>query len=481
MMPRSALDQLVLEKVGHFVTVDLHLDFASAPSGGRRVEHALREAIVSGRLSPGDRMPSTRALAQDVGVARNTVLDAYEQLVAEGYLTSRPGSGTFVSTAEELGLVGHLRSAQPRASAKAFDLRPGARVLSKFPRAAWLRATRNVLDRTPDAAFNDSDPRGTHVLRESIAGYLARARGVMTDPDHIVICRSYRQSIILLGGALSQVTDTIAVEDPGLASSELYWNRTGLSVEAIAVDDDGMQVAQLWETRAGAALFTPRFHYPTGAVLSDDRRKEAVKWARETNGYLVEHEFDGELRVDTKSLSTFRSLDPDRIIYSESVSNSLTPGVRVGWIVMPDALLDHAIAAKEALDLQSSAIEQFIFADLINSNEFDRQVRKTRREYAMRATRIADLGGLPGGAAFSPTRVEGLTRVIRLPAGVDEAQFVRSCADAGLMVHPLDAYQKSTHSPGVVVGFGTPGPTEFESCIALLLDMLGSLTGGGLR
>jgi GntR family transcriptional regulator/MocR family aminotransferase len=469
---RSALDQSSFGKVGHFVSVDLHLEVAAVPPGPRRVEHALRQAIIDGRLAPGDRMPSTRAFALDIGVARNTVLDAYEQLTAEGYLTTRPGSGTFVSTAQELGVSARIRTAKPAPVRKVLDLRPGTRDLSLFPRAAWLRATRTVLDRTPDAAFSSADPRGTLAIRESIANYLARARGVMTDPDHVVICGGYRQVITLLGTALTQFTDTIAIEDPALASATQLWNRAGLATGPIPVDGKGMQVAELWNSKAGAALFTPRFHYPTGAVLSDDRRTEAVRWARETGGYILEHEFDGELRYDTTSLSTMRALDPDRIVYSESVTKTLTPGIRLGWIVLPDPLLEPVVAVKEALDLHSSAVEQLTFAQLIDSNEFDRQIRKTRRDYSDRRERVAETAGLPSRQAFVPVIAAGLNCVIRLPDGTDEEAFVGECAAAGLLVDPLGAYQVSEHGPAVVVSFGTPSTADFESCITLLLEML---------
>jgi len=468
----GVMDQSVFEKVGHFVSVDLHLEVASGVPGPRRVEHALRRAIVEGRLAPGERMPSTRAFAVDLGVARNTVLDAYEQLTAEGYLMTRPGSGTFVSTVEELGLSGRLRSSSPAVARKVLDLRPGARDLAAFPRAAWLRATRTVLDRTPDAAFTSPDPRGTRAIRESIAGYVARARGVMTDPDHVVICGGYLQIITLLGTALAQFTDTIAIEDPALAGSTHLWARTGLATDPIPVDGEGMQVDKLWESRAGAVVLTPRFHYPTGAVLSANRREAVVDWAVRTDSFIIEHEFDGELRYDTTSLSTMRALDPEHVIYSESVTKTLTPGIRLGWIVLPDRLLEPVIAVKQALDLHSSAMEQLTFAELIDSSEFDRQIRKTRRDYTERRARVAELAGLPSRHAFVPVIPAGLQCVIQLPAGTHEAAFVSDCAAAGLMVDPLSPYCSSGNQPGIVVSFGTPSAADFESCIDLLLDML---------
>jgi GntR family transcriptional regulator/MocR family aminotransferase len=473
---RPALDQLTFKKAGHFVSVDLHLEVASGPAGPRRVEQALRTAILEGRLVPGERMPSTRALAQDVGVARNTVLDAYEQLAAEGYLTTRPGSGTFVSTASELGIPGKARVPNSQAERKVLNLRPGARDLSAFPRAAWLRATRIVLDRAPDSAFTSADPKGSRALRESVANYLARARGVMTDPEHIVICGGYLHIITMLGTALAGFTDTIAVEDPALAGSQSLWNRVGLQTHPIPVDGDGMQVIQLWESGARAALFTPRFHYPTGAVLSDERRREAVKWAQQTGSYIIEHEFDGEMRYDTTSQSTMRALDTEHIIYSESVTRTLTPGIRLGWIVLPDALIEPVVAAKQALDLHSSTMEQLTFAELIDSKDFDRQIRKTRQDYTDRRARLSEIAGLPSRHAFVPVIAAGLQCVIELPPDTDESAFVNECASAGLMVDPLSSYYRHPHhSPGIVVSFGTPAAAEFEECITLLLNMLRSV------
>jgi GntR family transcriptional regulator / MocR family aminotransferase len=461
--------------VGHFVSVDLHLEVAAGPPGPRRVEQALRKAIIEGRLAPGERMPSTRALAQDVGVARNTVLDAYEQLTAEGYLTTRQGSGTFVSSADELGISRRAQAAEPVVTRKVFDLRPGTRDLSMFPRAAWLRATRTVLDRTPDAAFTSPDPRGTFAIRNSVANYLARARGVMTDPDHIVICGGYRQVITLLGSALSQFTDTIAIEDPALAGGRQLWGQSGLATDPIQVDRDGIQVEKLWDSAAGAVILTPRFHFPTGAVLSDERRRQAVSWAQQNDAFIVEHEFDGELRYDTSSLSTLRALDPERVIYSESITKTLTPGIRLGWIVLPEPLLEPVLAVKEALDLHSSAMEQLTFAELIDSSEFDRQIRKTRADYTERRARVAELAGFPSRQAFVPVIAAGLNCVIRLPETTNESAFVDECAAAGLMVHPLSAYQIADHAPGIVVSFGTPSAADFEDGTTLLLEMLRSI------
>ncbi len=300
--------------------------------GGRRraqLEDRLRELVRDGTLDAGSRMPSSRALAGDLGVSRRLVVDAYAQLLAEGYLVARQGAGTFVAAA---GALERESPAPPAASALRFDFFPGAPDLASFPRTLWLRATREVLRGAPDSAFAYPDARGAPALRAALAAYLRRVRGVVVEPDAIVVCSGATQGLALLGRALPRLgISSIDVEDPGLPPHRGVLAYAGLDVRGVPVDEQGVDVGAL---RAPVALTTPAHQCPTGVVLSPRRRGELVRWARD-GGLVIEDDYDAEFRYDRAPLGALQGLAPDRVVYLGTVSKTLAPGLRLGWLVLP--------------------------------------------------------------------------------------------------------------------------------------------------
>ncbi|HEU0042726.1 MAG TPA: PLP-dependent aminotransferase family protein, partial [Jiangellaceae bacterium] len=277
--------------------VDLHLELDSAAGRRAGLERALRDAIRTGRLAPETRLPSTRSLAAELELARGTVSAAYDQLVAEGYLSARTGSGTVVAGRSEL--TPRPGPTTPDAPPPRYDLRPGSPDVATFPTAAWLRATRRALAQVPAVAYDYGDPRGRVELRTALAGYLGRTRGVLAGPDQVVITSGYVQALALLAGIMSRTGPAVfAMEDPGLSFHRDVVRYAGAQVVPLIVDDRGARTDLL--AAAGpavrAAVVTPAHQYPTGVTLHPERRHSLVEWARARDALVIEDDYDGEFR-----------------------------------------------------------------------------------------------------------------------------------------------------------------------------------------
>ena len=352
---------------------------------------ALREAVRTGRLVPGTRLPSSRGLAADLGIARNTVADAYAELVAEGWLTARQGSGTRVAQRAE-----PRRPATRTTRARAVRSRPvhnllgGSPDLSTFPRADWLKASRRALTAAPNDAFGYGDPRGRIELRTVLADYLARARGVYADPERIMICAGFVQALKLMGPVLrKRRVREVAVESYGL---DVHWNLlsdAGLRLPCLPVDGFGARTGELAGLRGvGAVLMTPAHQFPTGVPLHPDRRAAAVDWARGTGGLILEDDYDGEFRYDRQPVGALQGLDPERVVHLGTTSKSLAPGLRLGWMVLPESLVGEVSEAKGMSDWSSSALDQLTLAEFIESGAYDRHVRSMRLRYRHRRDQL---------------------------------------------------------------------------------------------
>lgn len=314
--------------------IDLHLEPAG-PGLRRGLTDALREAVRTGRLTPGTRLPSSRTLAADLGIARNTVADAYADLVAEGWLTARQGSGTRVA---DRAVVPPADTA-PRSRAPArpvYDLRPGNPDLASFPRAEWLRAARRALTAAPNDALGYGDPRGRPELRGALADYLARARGVRADTERVLICGGFAHGLTLLATVLrARGVHTVAVESYGLHVHRDLLTAAGLRTGPLPLDAHGTDPDVPPGT--GAVLLTPAHQFPLGMPLHPDRRAAVVDWARRTGGLVLEDDYDGEFRYDRQPVGALQGLDPDRVVHLGTASKSLAPGLRLAWMVLPPA------------------------------------------------------------------------------------------------------------------------------------------------
>ncbi|MFL5770137.1 MAG: PLP-dependent aminotransferase family protein, partial [Chloroflexota bacterium] len=319
----------------------------------RQLEQELRGAIRAGRLQPETALPSTRVLADQLDLSRGVVVEAYEQLVAEGYLTSVPGGATRVATrAAAATRSGAHAAASP---AVRIDFAYGRPDVTLFPRQIWLRSLRRVLIEAPSERLTYLDRRGAPELREALAGYLNRVRGTAAEADDIIVCNGFAQAIDLVAELVkARGGRRIAVEDPGDADGREAVLRHGLEVVPLPVDDGGISVEALHASDADAVFLTPAHHYPTGAVMAPDRRAELLAWADERHRLILEDDYDAEYRYDREPIGAIHGLAPERVIYAGSASKTLAPGLRLGWMVVPHGLVDPLAALKEANDRGSA-------------------------------------------------------------------------------------------------------------------------------
>ncbi|TRV75028.1 PLP-dependent aminotransferase family protein [Streptomyces sp. 130] len=458
---------------------DLHIDPTGSTGLRAGLMDALREAVRTGRLSPGTRLPSSRTLAADLGIARNTVADAYAELVAEGWLTARQGSGTRVARRADprpLAAATPSRAKPPRGQA-AYNLKPGTPDLATFPRAEWLKAARRALSAAPNDAFGYGDPRGRVELRTVLAEYLARARGVYADPDRIIVCSGFVHALMLLGKVLrARRVREVAVESYGLGVHTRLLADAGLRIPCLPLDEFGTRTAELHTLRhAGAVLLTPAHQFPTGVPLHPDRRAAAVDWARATGGLILEDDYDGEFRYDRQPVGALQGLDPERVVYLGSASKSMAPGLRLGWMVVPRALADGVVEAKGASDWAPGALDQLTLAEFMASGAYDRHVRSVRLRYRNRRDQLVAALAERAPEVRVSGIAAGLHAVLELPEGT-EAEVIRAAAWQGLAVEGLGFFRHpdaGLKREALVIGYGTPTDSAWAGSLEALLRVLG--------
>jgi GntR family transcriptional regulator/MocR family aminotransferase len=425
-----------------------------------QLEAGLRAAIRDGRLAVGARLPSSRTLARDLGVSRRLVVEAYEQLVAEGFLAARHGSGTVVAEAAAAVPAGPAR---PSRRALAYDFFPGVGDLAGFPRAEWLRAARAVLHDVPDAALGYPDARGVPALRTALAAHLARTRGVVADPGRIVVCAGVTQALALLGRVLRAAGhEAVAVEDPSLPPHRAVLAAAGLEVVPVPVDDEGLRVDALPATGVGAVVVTPAHHFPLGMVLAPARRAALTAWARERDGLVVEDDYDAEFRFDRQPVGALQALAPAQVAYAGSASKALAPGLRLGWLVLPAGLARAVAEAKALEDGGCAVLDQLVLGRLLSTAAYDRHLRLTRRRLAGRRAAVVAAVAEHLPAARVEGIAAGLHAVVRLPAALDADALLAAASRRDVGAWPLVA------SPGertdvLLLGYGNlPEPALSE-------------------
>jgi GntR family transcriptional regulator / MocR family aminotransferase len=425
---------------------------------GRRVESALRAAIRDGQLAPGVRLPSSRDLAAQLGVARGTVTAAYGQLIAEGYLTSRRGSGTRVAAA-----LGHA-APPPEPAAEPprwrYDLRPGLPALSAFPRAEWVAATRAALAELPDDALGYPDPGGLPELRRELAGYLGRVRAVTATADDIIVTHGAAEGLSLL---VSIIGGRIAVEEPGHPGQLEMLHANGVTPVRVPVDEYGITTDGLAGCRA--VVVTAAHQFPLGVALHPTRRHALLRWARDHDGLVIEDDYDAEHRYDRPALRAMQAMEPARVVYLGTVSKTLAPALRLGWLVLPPSLRAKLVRRKEVTDLGCSPLPQAAFARLLADGGYDRHLRRTRTMYRARrdALLTAVAERLP---AWHPVGVAaGLHVVLRLPDGTDDAEVTRQVAERGVHVTALSTYAEHPPYPGLVLGYAATTPDRLRAAV----------------
>ena len=448
---------------GSWSSSDLHLDWH--PGSGRRgLAEALRRAIRGGRLAPGAALPSTRALAADLGIARGTVTRVYSDLTAEGYLRTTQGAPTRVA-ADTYPPAEHREKPGPATSAwfrdARWDLFPGRPNLASFPRAVWASATRRVLQSLPAGGFDYGDPAGPAVLREALARYLARSRGVLAEPDRIVLCGGYFHAITVLG----HLFDEIAFENPSLPEFREAAGQGGAKIVPVPVDERGIRVSEL---DSPVAVVTPAHQYPLGVTLAPERRSALAGWAA-GGGLVIEDDYDGEFRFDRQPVGAMQSLSPEQVVYAGTVSKTLAPALRIGWLVLPRRLVAPVRDTMASLGWRTPVVDHLALADLLASGAYDRHVRQRRVAYRRRRDRL--LAALPPDLA--PEGISaGLHLVLRVP---DEEAVVWALRKRSVAVDRLSRHWMTSGPGGIVIGYGTPAEHAFGPAVEALVDGLRSV------
>jgi len=453
----------------------------------RQAYRSLREAILAGRLAPGARLPSSRGLAAEAGMARNTVIQAYDQLVAEGYAETRHGAGTFVAShlpaAPEPAARARRRSAGARASRLSthgervrglaphgglswnlpraqlpFDFRYGEPAYADLPYASWCRllgrrareATRRELDYGP--------PGGAPELREALAGYLARARGVACESAQLLVVSGSQQAIDLAARLLVDPGAGAVVEDPHYPGMRLALEAAGAEILALPVDDEGLPVDALPERGVRLACVTPSHQFPTGVVMPLARRLELLAWARRAGAFVLEDDYDSEFRYDGLPIEALQGLDRDeRVLYVGTVSKVLFPALRIGYLVVPEPLTGVFLAGKAIADTGSAGLEQRALAEFIEDGSFERHLRRARiRHGARRRALLAAIEEHLGDAVEVTGANAGLHVVlwVRCAPAQRAAELRQRAAAVGVGVYSVRPfYRRPPRRAGLLLGY----------------------------
>ncbi|HWB69497.1 MAG TPA: PLP-dependent aminotransferase family protein [Solirubrobacterales bacterium] len=448
------------------------------PSKPRRsqLEALLREAIRGGRLRPASRLPSSRGLAAQLGVSRRLVVEDYEQLGAEGYLAARRGSGTVVSPHLQLPHTGgpteEPAAAEPRAE---IDLFPGAPELALFPRRAWGRALRVALEELPDARLNYGDFAGAPELRAALADHLGRVRAAVAEPGRMLVTSGYQQGLrVFCQLVRNRGGRRIAVEDPGYPLASWTIESERLEPVPTPIDDEGIDVDSLIAAAPDAVVVTPAHSLPLGAVLAPERRRRLVAWARERGVLVLEDDYDAELRYDRGPAGALQGLAPDVVVLAGTVSKTLAPALRLGWLLLPGPLVGEAVTLRAAADGGGPRIEERALAELIAGGGFDRHLRAARNHY--RAKRELLVGEVRAQMPAVGVRgvAAGLHAVLMLPEGAKEGAVAGASLEAGVLVHGLATFtRKHRCPPGLVVGYGLPSERQLRQAIRIIAGAIG--------
>ena len=391
---------------------------------GSQIEDQLREAIRGGALRPGARVPSTRDLARQLGISRRVAVDAYAQLAAEGYLLLKQGARPQVSDAVAAATPAAAPARPPPAR---FDFLPSVPDVSAFPRAAWQRALREAVTEISDLDLGYGDHRGVEALREALADYLGRVRGVVAAPGNVLVTSGYTQGLGLVCRAIAARGATrIAIEDPSNPDQALIATQAGLEPVAVPVDEEGIDVDRLAQTGAGGVILTPAHQHPTGVVLSPARRTALTRWLRAGDAIAIEDDYDAEYRYDRAAVGALQGLDPDRVVYAGSASKTLAPALRIGWLVAPPSLLPALTHEKTLADRGTARVEQLALARFVARGELDRHLRRMRARYAQRRDALVEALRTELPEAEVRGIAAGLHATVLVPGGADREAAIRA-------------------------------------------------------
>jgi GntR family transcriptional regulator/MocR family aminotransferase len=454
--------------------VDLEIEFKVGVPLRRQLEDALRMAIRSGRLVTGSVLPPSRDLADELGVSRGVVVDSYSQLAAEGYLSAKRGSGTRVAWLPAAGGPPTRREVrQPRRYR--YDLRPGQADFHAFPRARWKAALLRALRELPDIRLTYAEHRGVPELRTAVAEYLARMRGVVVEPDHVVICCATSQALTVLWQVLrGHGARRVAVEDPGWRWQQLTAELAGLEAVPVQVDADGLVVSELAAANVDAVVITPAHQYPTGTLMTAERRSALIAWARERQALIVEDDYDVEYRFGREPTASLQGLAPDVVAFVGTTSKTLAPALRLAWVVPPSHLIDDVENVLLVTGMTPPTFDQVAMATFIEDAALERHLRAMRRHYRAKRDVLIDALATHLPEVRVSGTAAGLHLLAQLPDGADEHETALRARRSGVGTHELHRHctSRAPSPPALLLGFALPSESELRAAIRLLAEAL---------
>ncbi|WP_224364506.1 MocR-like pyridoxine biosynthesis transcription factor PdxR [Hyalangium versicolor] len=475
----------------------------------RQLYEGYREAIIDRRLRAGQKLPSTRSLANELRISRIPVLNAFEQLLAEGYLESRVGAGTFVASS----LPGEAPARERRTPASSTLAQPGRRVVSRraaepvqaevepwlegwgafrvsqpaverFPIQVWARLVSRHCRRSPRSLLNYGDPMGYKPFRETLASYLRTVRGLRCEAEQIMVVSGSQQALELSARVLLDPGSPVWVEDPGYAGARQLLAQAGARLVPVPVDDEGLEVAtgMARSPKARAVYVTPSHQYPLGVTMSASRRLQLLEWAQRSGAWIIEDDYDSEFRYESLPVPALQGLDRDaRVIYIGSFSKVLFPALRVGYLVIPADLVPRFARARDAMDLFPPTLYPPVLADFIGEGHFARHLRRMRALYRERRSALVEALGKEFGPALRVIGAQaGMHLVATLPPGMGDRQLSVRAAQERLWVMPLSScYLGEASRQGLVLGFGGTSASDMPDAVRRLRTVLGPMKRQG--
>jgi len=462
----------------------------------RQVYAGLRQAILSGTFRAGDRVPSTRDLAEQLGISRTVVVLAYELLLAEGFVAGRSGSGTYVpaglSTARPRGsgkpsqlrlsrfgaaaaaMASRVQFPEPRVTPLPYDFAYGRSDVDCFPFEPWRRILRRRARQTRIRELDYGPSAGSEALREAICAHLRRSRAVACEPSQMIVVNGSQQALDLIARVLIEPADGVVIEDPSYQGTREILRAGGARLHAVAVDRDGLDPAAL-PVRARVAFVTPSHQFPTGAILPLARRQALLHWARRRNAVIVEDDYDGELRYQGKPLESLQGLDTEgRVIYVGTFSRTIFSALRIGYLIVPKSLLPAFTAAKWLCDRHTATLEQETLADFISTGMYERHLRRLRRRNA--ASRHALLEALHEhiGDRIEVTGADAGAHIVLWPRKrISEDAVVAAAASRGVGVYGVNGYfLKPSSRPGILLGYSRMREAEIREGVRRLAEIV---------
>lgn len=475
----------------------LNIDADSGAALYKQVYDALRSRILDGQLSAGAKLPSSRELAESLSISRQTVTIAYEQLLAEGYIEGKRGSGTYVAStipeallrtgggkgakaappSARLSIRGEALGLWPkpdRIDPHELAFRAGTPALDAFPYELWRRLSSQYWTGRPDRVAGYLDPGGFPPLRRAIAAYLTESRGVRCEPEQIIVTSGSQQSLALAAHVLLDAGGQVAVEDPGYKLASAAFAAAGLRIEPVRVDDDGLDPADL-RSGTGMVYVTPSHQYPLGCTLTLTRRLELIEWASRHRAWILEDDYDSEYRYSGRPLTAMQGLDSHGcVVYLGTFSKVLLPALRLGYLVAPPDVVDAFTAAKAVADRHSPTPEQAVVARFIDEGHFARHLRRMRVLYAERQRLLLDAIAKEAGDLLEvPGSPAGMHLVARMLTHQSESDVVRAAAERGLYVRGLSAFRVSRRlPPALVLGYAGVREQEIRPAVRKLVQAM---------